>query len=169
MPISPIPFPLIQGVRTDHSSIDLRLNGKSGVGQSLWKTGLKSLTWDASLEPGEVRGAWAQVVGLTRGTFKANGSMELWKAEAVNFEQDLYTQYQPQGLLEITFPILLTYKQESVIAPATAAMIARMTKKSDSTTQGSEAHSTKYDLYIIMVSENGIPLTTGAVMPGVQF
>ena len=169
MPISPIPFPLVQGVRTDHSSIDLRLDGTSGVGQSLWKTGLKSLTWDASLEPGEVRASYAQVVGLTRGTFKANGSMELWKGEAVNFEQALFDHYSPQGLLEIIFPILLTYKQESVVLPSTVALWARLTKKSDGSTQGSESHSTKYDLYVLMVSENGIPLITGTVMPGISF
>lgn len=169
MPISSIPFPLIQGVRTDHSSVDLRLDGSSGVGQSLWKTGLKSLTWDASLEPGEVRGSYAQVIALTRGTFKANAAMELWKGEANNLEQALYDHYRPQGLLEIIFPILLTYRQESVILSSTAAMWARITKKSESTTQGSESHSTKYDLYVLAVAENGIPLTTGMVVPGVNF
>ena len=169
MPISAIPFPLIQGARTDHSSVDLRLDGKSGVAQSLWKTGLKSITWDASLEPGEVRASYAQVVALTRGTLKANGAMELWKAEAINFEQSLYDHYQPQGLLESVFPILLTYQQESVILPSTAAMWARITKKSESTTQGSEGHSTKYDLYILAVAENGIPLTTGMIVPGTTF
>jgi len=165
----PIPFPLIQGKRTDHSSLDVRIDGTSGIGQGLWKYGLKSFSWSPSLEPGEARGASAQVAGLTRGILKINGNMEWYKAEADALELMLWNTRQPQGLLEWVFPVQITYVQEAEqIQPSSLMIWTRMTKF-DESSSGSDPHVTKYDLYILAGVKNGIPLVTGMVMPGVQF
>lgn len=170
--IQPIPFPLIQGVLTDHSSLDVRFDGKTGPadGASLWKYGLKSFSWNAALEPGEARGASAQVTGLTRGQLKASGSMEWIQAYADQLELMLQSSRIGQGMLEWTFLVELNYIQESVsIQPSSFAAYCRMTKIDQSSTAGNEAHATKYDLYILAGTKNGIPLITGQIMPGVIF
>ena len=151
----PIPFPLVQGVRFDHSSLDIKLAGLSF-------TGVKSLDWKDEMKPGEAYGTSAQRLGTTRGQYKASGNLEVWKAEALNFEALLIQQYPGIGLLEIRFPIDITYVMEGGIGPFTSNLVAcRITDRSDSSSAGSEPHAKKYALDITYVIENGLVPITG--------
>ena len=151
----PIPFPLVQGVRFDHSSLDIKLSGQSFFG-------VKSIDWKDEMKPGEAYGTSAQRLGTTRGQYKASGNIELWKAEALSFEQLLIQQFPSIGLLEIRFPIDVNYVMEGGIGPFTANLVAcRITDRSDSSSAGSEPHAKKYALDVTYVIENGLLPITG--------
>lgn len=155
MPQFPIPYPMVQGVRFDHSSLDIKLSGISFIG-------VKSVDWKDELKPGEAYGTAAQRLGTTRGQYKASGNLELWKAEAFNFEQLLIQQSPGVGLLEIRFPIDINYVMEGGIGPFTANLVAcRITDRSDQSGQGNEPHSKKYVLDITYVLENAVLPITG--------
>ena len=105
--INPIPFPAIQGVRTDHSSLQFMINGVEiipGAGNQM-KYGLRSWTWKSGLAPQALEGAAAQPVGWTRGKYSGEGEMEWWRADADNLEAFLMNSSGgDQGLYEISVP-----------------------------------------------------------------
>ena len=148
--IQNIQDPLLNGVRTDHSSTILYLDGIP------YK--FPSINYSDGLEPGEVRGNQTQVMAITRGTYKASGSFELWKAESDVFNANLIQHYPRVGFYEINFPIVLQYKAEAQTGNTTVAMPSVRIKQMDnSSQQGSEAHKVKYDLYVFGILRNGIP------------
>lgn len=150
-----LPYPLIQGSRYDHSSLDVKLAGNSYLG-------VKSLDWNDALEPGKGYGTGAQKLFRTRGQYDASGSLELWTAESVNFEQSQIAANSGVGFYEIVFPIDITYVAEGGLAPMTTNLIGvRIKKRSESSSAGSEPLSTKYDLDIMYIIRNGVTPITG--------
>jgi len=123
---------------------------------------VKSVDWKDEMKPGEAYGTSAQRLGVTRGQYKASGNIELWMAEALNFEALLVQQYPNIGLFEIRFPIDITYVMEGGIGPFTANLVAcRITDRSNSSAAGSEPHAKKYVLDITYAIENGVAPITG--------
>ena len=152
----PIPYPMIQGVRFDHSSCDIKLAAVSFLG-------VKSIDWKDEKKPGKVYGTSAQKLGRTRGIYDASGNLELWYAEALNFEALLVQLFPNVGLFEIVFPIDVTRVAEGGIGPFTTNLVGAMiTDRSDQTAQGgNEPHSKKYALDLMYIIENGVPPITG--------
>lgn len=151
-----IPFPLVQGARTDHSNIEARLNGVAYL--------IKSISWDDSLEPGEVRANSPEAIGWTIGQYKASSSIELWKAEADLFELNMMADpsyLDPDGfhlgLKQIFFPVIVYYRQSSNIPFTSTWYMARITKSADSSAAGAEHQSRKYDCICTPIWRNGIP------------
>lgn len=150
-----LPYPLIAGVRYDHSSLDVKLAGNSYLG-------IKSLDWNDALEPGKGYGTAAQKLFRTRGQYDASGSLEMWAAESVNFEQAQISANANTGFYEIVFPIDVTYVSEGGLAPMTTNLVGvRIKKRSESSSAGSEPLSTKYDLDIMYIVRNGVMPITG--------
>ena len=167
--IQPIPFPAIQGVRTDHSSLQLTINGVPifpGAG-NLMKYGLSSWTWKSGLAPQALKGAAAQAVGWTRGEYSGDGDMEWWRADGDNFENFIFHSGNGQGLYEIWFLIQAFINEPSLPLPSTIACWARIKERSSDTKSGG-AHAKKYPLIYAAVMENGIPETAGIAFPGAQ-
>jgi hypothetical protein len=92
----------VQGDRFDASSIELVLGTKRYIG-------VKQVKYKQSLEPGEVRGFSPQVLGFTRGMYKVEGSIQIYREEF----QDLATDLQSLaiGLLEANFQAVITYSE----------------------------------------------------------
>lgn len=99
-----IGYPLVNGDRFDASSIELQLNTKKYIG-------VKQVKYKQSLEPGEVRGFSPQVLGFTRGLYKVEGSIQIYREEFQDLSVDLQTI--AVGLLEANFLATITYSELS--------------------------------------------------------
>lgn len=151
----PIPYPLVQGVRFDHSSLDIKLVGVSFLG-------VKSIDWNDEMNPGDVYGTGAQRLGVTRGQYKAKGNIEIWKAEAYNFENLVVTATPGIGLLECRWPGDINYVMEGGIGPFTSNLVGcRIISRNNQSAQGNEPASVKYGLDITYAIDNGVAPITG--------
>lgn len=97
-----IGYPLANGDRFDASSIELQLNTKKYIG-------VKSIKYRHSLEPGMVYGFSAQPLGRTRGQYKAEGTISIYREEFQDLSIDLQTL--AVGLLEANFLATITYSE----------------------------------------------------------
>jgi hypothetical protein len=98
----PIGYPLVNGVRFDASSIELKINLQRYIG-------ITQVQYEQSLEPGEVRGLNPQVLGYTRGLYRVSGTISMLREEF----QDLTTNFQTVvvGLLEANVVCSVTYSE----------------------------------------------------------
>jgi hypothetical protein len=167
--INPIPFPAIQGVRTDHSSLQFTINGVSLFpgGGSLMKYGLTSWTWKSGLAPEALEAAAAQPVGWTRGKYSGDGEFEWFRADGDNLEQFLMMNANGQGLYEIWFLIQAFVNEPSLPLPSSIAAWARIKERSSESKSGGK-HTKKYPLLYAAIMENNVIETTGLVFPGKQ-
>lgn len=155
MPVTPLPYPLVQGFRYDHSSLDIKLSGVSNLG-------VKALDWNDGLTIGKVFGTAAQKLAETRGQYDGDGSLELWTAEAVNFEQQLVQQFPGIGLYEMRWTLDVNFASEGGLPPMTVGLVGvRILKRTFSTSASTDAHSWKYDLSIMYALVNGVSPITG--------
>jgi len=102
----PIGYPLVAGDRFDASSIELKLNAKKYIG-------VKSVKYKQELEPGEVRGFSPQVLGYTRGLYKVEGSIQIYREEFQDLSIDLQTL--AVGLLEANFIATIVYSETGTL------------------------------------------------------
>ena len=98
----PVGYPVINGNRFDFSSVELQLNGRRYIG-------VKAINYKQEIDPGEVRGTAPQLLGRTRGTYKAEGSIELYREEFADLCSDL--QALAVGFLEANFLCTVTYSE----------------------------------------------------------
>jgi hypothetical protein len=158
----PILYPLVNGLRYDYSSVDILL----GV---LRFSGIKSITYKHSLEPGELRGSRAQLVGRTRGKYSAEGSVELYRLEYEALISQLALLGLPlsMGYLEVAFDIQVAHQVTLVDpAPIVDKLIGCRIKSADRTnTEGEEPLTVKCDLHIMYIQEGGKdPLGIGQML-----
>ncbi len=150
-----ISYPLLNGVRYDHSSLDIRINNRAIFG-------IKSIDYSDNLEPGEVYGTGAQIVGRTRGQYKASGSFELYRAEYDEMVANLRQSFPNIGLYEINFDVVVNYKPEGGIAMITDAIKGcRIKSAAHNSSQGSEALAVKCELHVMYIIKNGVVPITG--------
>lgn len=142
-------YPLTLGERLDASSIELNCNGKRYIGFS-------AIEYEYSLEPGEVRGGSPQVLGYTRGIYKAGGTLTFWREEFQDLINDLQTL--AVGVLEAQFLVTITY---SNLPPLAALAIPGFT--STDTILGLRLTSGKHN--IKSGSADGLEITLPFVAP----
>ena len=168
--LPPLPFTLYQGVRYDHSSVSCALGGITYL--------IKALNHEDGMDPAVIFANSAAALGFTRGQYKSTGSVELWTAEANQFEVDLYNNQDlnadgsKAGFLEILFPIAFIYKPEGGLDVWSTLMYGcRVIKRTTQTAQGNEGHSVKFDLAILNIVKNGVPAIADQALsaPGTLF
>ncbi len=98
----PIGYPGVNGDRFDASSIELQLNTKRYIG-------IKQVKYRQSLDPGMVYGFSAQPIGRTRGQYKCDGSIQIYREEFQDLSVDLQTL--AFGLLEANFLCAITFSE----------------------------------------------------------
>lgn len=141
-----VKYPKVNGVRFGWSSIELKLNGKPYVG-------VKSVNYSEKLEPTKIFGLAAQPIGRTRGEYSAEGSLEMYKAEAEALKDDLAGKGNGWG--EVPFDVVIQFA-EADEPPITVELIGCRIKASDnSASQGGDPLVEKYDLDIMYVITNG--------------
>ena len=137
-------YPMLNGVRFDWSSVEIKINGKPPI------IGVKALSYKHTLDPGEVFGTSAQLLGRTRGQYKAEGSIELYKAE-----YHLLIAYLGNGYLEKSFEITTHYDEAGLVLTDNLKGV-RLKGADNSHQQGNEALTVKSDLSIMYLIENGV-------------
>jgi hypothetical protein len=140
----PISYPLINGVRYDFSSIEVHIAGRTVLG-------IKEISYSDNLEPGEVYGTHAQQLARTRGQYKAEGSMSLYREEADEFIRSL-----GEGFLEKVFDIAVYYAEGKMPLVTDTIRGCRIKKHDLSPSAGSDALQVKFDLHVMYILHNGI-------------
>lgn len=95
-------YPLINGVRFDASSIELKIN-------ALRYIGITEIQYEHTLEPGEVRGLNPQPLGYTRGIYKASGTLSILREEFQDLTSNFITV--AQGTFEGNVICAVTYSE----------------------------------------------------------
>ena len=147
----PILYPNINGLRLDWSCVELRLG-------ALIFTGVKSVTYKHALEPGELRGTRAQLIGRTRGKYSADASVELYRQEYDAFITQLSAFGAPLGLgyMEVSFDMQCSYAATLLDIPTVDRVIGCRLKQADRThSEGEEPFTIKCDLHAMYIVEGG--------------
>ena len=142
----PIAYPLINGHRYDWSSAEINVDGQLF-------NGITELTYSHSLEPGELSGNRAQVIGRTRGKYRAEGSVTFAKLEY----HELTRKLGP-GYMERSFDITVHYQASSDATDIVTDLLrgCRIKKAENSHSEGEEPLVVACDLSIMYLIENGI-------------
>lgn len=151
-----IGYPLLNGVRYDHSSLDIKL-----AGSSAFSLGIKSIDYSDGLEPGKVFGASSQKLAETRGQYDCEASLEMYRAEYDAFVLYLTQQNPGIGLYEIRWNIDINYLPEGGLAMVTDNIVSvRIKKPQHSSSAGSDPLAVKVDLSPMYIIKNGVlPIT----------
>lgn len=136
-------YPLINGIRYEWSSIEFNING--GI-----QLGIKTCSYKSTLEPGEVRGAGAQILGRTRGELKHEAKIELFKQEMQELIDAL-----GDGFLEASFDIICAYGDTGVPTTTDRIIGCRMKSLDMSWKQGTDALAVPVDLHVMKILYNG--------------
>ena len=137
-------YPLINGLRFDYSSVEINANGSV-------LRGVKEISYSHKLEPGLVRGTSAQIQGRTRGQYEPEGSMTLYKQEALELIQAL-----GGGYMEKSFDLVVHFSDFGQPLITDRVLGCRIKSEEDSHQEGSDALVTKFDLSVIAVIKGGI-------------
>jgi hypothetical protein len=149
-----VSYPTINGVRYDASSYEIRILGQTILG-------VKSLEYSAQLEPQDVYGLRSGPIGRTRGKASFTGSIELYRAEASDFEillQRSTAAFLPKpgaGIFEVEFDVNVTIFEITQGLPITDVLRQCRLKSSGRPMPGAgtgEPASVKYDLSVMSIS-----------------
>ena len=133
----------INGKAYSHSSIEVQLNGKPYLF-------VKEVTYSDSLEPGEVRGTSAQLLSRTRGDYKSEASITLYKGSAQELVDDL-----GDGYLEKEFDLVVTRQEQDMSTIIDTVVKCRIKKIESGSSQGADPNEVKLDLHPFYILWNG--------------
>ncbi len=142
-------FPKINGVVFDFSSVELDIAGEVF-------TDVEEITYSHTLEPGEMRGTRAELLGRTRGEYSAEGSITFRKAAWGRLVASL-----GEGYLEQSVDITVNYAEEGEDTISDKLFGARFTAPENSHSQGSDPLNVSVDISIVRVEENGVTPIAG--------
>ena len=143
-----IAYPNGTGSIYDFTSIELNIGGRKYVSQS-------EISYSDDLEPGEVYGSLPHALGVTRGQYKAEGSLSMLKAEAMQMITDM-----GDGWMEQLIKVSVQFSESGQDIITDDLYDVRIKKADDSYSAGSDALMTKFDLRIGDIKRNGISPTT---------
>lgn len=135
------------GLRYDFSAIELDIKGTKFVGCS-------EISYSDDMEPGEVYGTAPNSLGATRGQYKAEGALSVFKLELENL-LDLLADENGEGYGETQFTATVQYSEPGGAVITDQLFGCRIKKLDDSHSAGSDPLSTKVDLRIGYIVRNG--------------
>jgi hypothetical protein len=147
----PISYPQIRGHRYGWSSVQIVLD-------KLKMTGFQSIDYSDSLDPGEVRGTRAALIGRTRGEYSAEGSLVFYREEFEEFGAMVAagaSLYGTTGLMEVSFPIIVQYSEVSNIVIQDLLEGVRLKKIGGGGSEGPDASVIECDLSIMRIKWGG--------------
>lgn len=136
-------FPNVNGITCDFASVRANIDGENYF--------LGSINYSHECTPGEVEGNDAMLLGTTTGRYKANGSVEVYKATAAAIRAKL-----GDGYLTKRFPITVNYQPPGSPIMTDVLEYARIVKEDDSHSKGTDALVEKWDLHIMKIVKNGV-------------
>ena len=153
MALFPIPYPLINGVRYDFSSIEFAIDGVPDIFK-----GIEECNYSHTLEPKKVRGNRPQPIGRTRGEYTAEGDISMPKSEYAALIQALATKGAPfdQGFLEVNFDLMISYNELDEPPVLDVLVGCRIKKPATTSKSGGDAIMVKVELDVMWLDENGL-------------
>jgi hypothetical protein len=139
-------YPLINGVKYDFSSIEIDMGSDGGI-----VTGISEISYSHGLEPGEARGTHPQILARTRGTYSAEGSITMYKAEYATWIASMGDGYQ-----EKSFDITVVYSEPDGDGTVTDVLYGcRMGVTENSASSGTDPLSVTVPIMPAYIVENG--------------
>ena len=142
-----VAYPLINGVRYDYSSIEIKFNGNT-------YRGVKEVAYNETLEPSKVYGTSAEILGATRGVYDCSGSVTMYKSDARALREALVGAGQ-NGWGEKAFDIVVTFSANGEAVQTDQLIGVRLKGRDASHSQGPDALEEKYDLHIMKIISDG--------------
>jgi hypothetical protein len=154
MPLTLPAYPLINGLRPDWSSIHFTPNLPDGSAEPI--VGIKSLNYKVEQDPVEVYGTGPTPIGLTRGTAKFSGDLEM-------YIQEFYAWVEAVGPDFGSIPINITVSySESAFTKTDTLIGCRLISPEASQSQGADPLTRKFSLKMINISFNGVTAVEAA-------
>jgi hypothetical protein len=143
-------FPLINGNRFDYTSIEVIVAGVP-------YRGVKAVNYSDSLDKAKQYGTSARSLGKTRGKYDADGSLEIFKEEAIILRGALAAQAGGDGWGEVDFTLTVAYAEagQSVTVDTLQASVQKV---EDGHAQGNEGLTEKWTLTVLEVKRSGLSL-----------
>lgn len=136
-------YPLVNGVRYDWSAATFKLDGAN-------EAGLREISYTDTIERGEVRGVGPQVIGHTRGEYKAEGSFVMLKEEF-----DAMVLKWGDGWMERRFDISVSYAATGAPTVTDQLTGCAISKVETNPSQGTDALEVSCDLTVMYIIRNG--------------
>lgn len=136
-------YPMINGLRYSWASARIQFDGQEYVD-------IKDITYSHTMDRGEVRGAGPQLLGFTRGEYKAEGSVTFLKEGY----DELIAAFG-DGYLEKPFNISVSYADVGQPTVTDELVGCRLGKAEKNPSQGTDALEVSCDLHITYLIENG--------------
>ena len=137
-------YPLINGVRHEWSSIEIKLRGDVYVG-------VKEIKYSDNLKGTKLYGTHPKPIGRTRGVYECEASIVLYTAEANQFRQALGPGYK-----EVPFDVVISYTEDGFDTIVDEIIGCRITKDEGGGSQGADGLSTPWDLDPMNIIWNGL-------------
>ena len=123
---------------------------------------IASMEYSDTCEVEEGRGVSPYAIGRTLGTYKASGSIEIFKAYTQQF-QDMIAANSPDGnsLCDATFDVTCQYQLRAPQGQPQPPIVTDVVKgccltgQAISLSNGSAVITTKFNLYVALISWNG--------------
>ncbi len=127
-------YPLVNGMRHEWSSVELKLDGDVYVG-------VKEVKYSQTLKGSKMRGTHPAPIGRTRGEYDSEASIVLWFAEGVQFRKKLGA-----GYMEKAFDIVVSYVENGFDTIVDEIIGCRITKDEGGGSQGPDGLTIAWDL-----------------------
>ncbi len=136
-------YPLVNGHRYDWSSASFKMAGAS-------EFGFKEISYTDTIDRGEVRAVGPQVIGYTRGEYKAEGSFVMLKAEF-----DAWVAKTGDGWMESQFDLSVSYAAVGSPTVTDEIVGCSIAKVETNPSNGTDALEVSCDLTVTYIIRNG--------------
>lgn len=136
-------IPLINGRAYSHTSLQFKIKGVTYLE-------VKELKYSDNLEPGEVEGTAAQVLGRTLGKYKCEASVTVTR-----YTGNLIQAALGKGFMAVPFDIVAGYKDDGMPLIVDTIRGCRI-KKNDTSSSGSDPNELTFDLHPMYILWNGV-------------
>lgn len=145
-------YPRINARLYSHASITIEVNNKTYVG-------ISDISYSDTLEPGELRGTAAQVLGRTTGEYSCECSFTMAREDFLELITDL-----GDGFMSKAFDIIVSYAEEGMPYITDTIRGCRITQSSYSSSAGSDPISVEVTVHPMMILHNGQAPFRGALL-----
>jgi hypothetical protein len=150
-----VPYPLINGVRHDWSSIEFSVQLPSGAAITI--VGIKSINYKAEKKGTLVYGTGPKPIGITRGVFTPDGDVEVYLDEFYNLTTALGS-----GFMDVPVTCKVSYSEGDRTYTDTLVG-ARLASVEASQSQGADPLTRKLALTLLDVLYNGVSAVNQAL------
>jgi len=149
----PVPYPKINGVAYDFSSIEFVVNGVA-------YTGITELNYNHTLEPGILRGTRSIKLARSRGEYNAEGTFSMYIEEYQAFREALGFAY-----MQTQFQAVAMYSEIGSTIVTDTLMGCRITNADMSNSAGSDPLVKQVSIDIMQILEDGQSPVDDGIIP----